>query len=158
MIPFKAIPVTSPAVDIGLFRNVVSPEIVNTVDGKRNIQPLSKFAELVEESLLDNIDPYEHIYQTFYFELPVETFIHAVNMKLLSITAEQGGFITKGYMSASLAKWVKFVVDASIEDQSQYLRLFANQVYNSLRNFPPFQNLSFLSLKDKTFSLVKKDN
>lgn len=155
MLPIKAIPITTPTFDLGQFRNILSADVVNDIDGKRNVQPLSKFAEAVEESFSDHIDPYQHIYQTFYFELPGQPFCELSNLALLSTTVTTEGLIVKGYASASFATWVEFVILASTEDGSQILRLFANMVFNAMRNFPPFQNLKFQSFRDKTFGLVK---
>jgi hypothetical protein len=157
MFPIKAIPVTTPGIDLSLFRNIVSVECVNEVDARRNTQPLSKFAELVESSFPDDIDPYQHIYQSFYFELPCQPFLELTNMQLLSTTSVMEGLVAKGYLSASLATWVEFVTRASKESCGQYLRVFANQVFNVLRNFPPFQVLKFQSYRDQTFGLVKHD-
>lgn len=156
MFPIKAIPVTTPGIDLALFKDILPAEHINDIDALRNLHPLSKFAEAMEESISTEIDPYRHIYQAFYFELPGAPYIEMVNMELLSITATTEGLIVKGYISASLSNWVKFLEEASVIEQSQYLRFFSNLIFNCLRNLPPFKNLDFKSHKDKTFSLVKR--
>lgn len=141
-----------PVIDIGPFNTIVAKSTVSDVDAKR-ISPIGKFAELVNEALLDGDWAYRHLYLTFYFRIPY--MIHGELSQFtgqLNITASSDNFQATGLLSMTFETAKAFLVWATHSDRSQWLRAFANGMYATLRQYAYFQMPS-TDLADRTFML-----
>lgn len=153
LVTIKLILLNQPSIDISPFNQVVAKSTVCDVDTKR-ISPIGKFVELVNEALLDGDVAYAHLYLTFYFQLPQNIVVELSRFgNGLNVTAYPDNFFATGLLSGSFTKVRQFLLWATREDQSQWLRGFANVMYGLLRQYHYFQTLTSHDLADRTFML-----
>jgi len=157
---FKLNPITLPGIDLRAFVSLVGQDKVNEVDANRTLPPLSKFAELVDSAFLEGY-AYWHIYQAFYFEVPfvVESEIHQYqHASRFRLSCAGDSLLVKGLISGPYDLWKDFLVWATTEDRSQYMRNFANALFVYFRQFPYFQDLRISNFRDQTFGLQRVKN
>lgn len=155
MLP-KLIPLLWPNnINLRPFVEILGQDRVNETDAKR-IQPEAKFAELVDESLLPGWG-LRHLFVSFYFEMPAITEAEMHQYALASmfrITSANTGMFMNGIITGPLDAWKDFIMWATREDASQYLRAYANKMYEFLRQFSSFRDLKMKALRDQTYALT----
>lgn len=154
MLP-KLIPLLAPNINLRPLIEIVGQERVNEIDSKR-VQPEVKFAELVDDALLPDFG-LRHLFVSFYYEMPFVTESELRQFpanQLFVITSVETGMFVKGIITGSLPLWKEFILWATREDASQYLRAYANRMFDTLRQFSMFKDLRMKALKDQTYALT----
>lgn len=147
--------INQPSIDLKTFVELVGQDAVNEVDRKQ-IQPVAKFAELVDESLSEDIDAYAHLYLAFYIEMPAELeveFRMYPYINLFRFTMRLEKFMSQGIMSGAFDQWMGFMKWASRRESSKYLRAYSNQLFRLVSHHKFFQSLQSSEMPDKTFCL-----
>lgn len=151
----KVILIAQPSIDLRPFVELVGQSVVNDIDSKR-IQPVAKFAELVDDLLSDSVDPYAHLHATFYLEMPTELeyqFREYPFINAFRFTMNLSKMMSHGFMTASFDQWMAFIKWSSSETCSKYVRAYGNTMFRLLSHHSYFQKLKPSELFDKTFKL-----
>lgn len=149
--------IVGPAIDLRAFVQVVGQDEVNRADVARVDVP-AKFADLTSKCFDNRFQPgYEHLYLSFYFELPLmldgmlREYI-GLNLKHM---AEYNGMMSQGIVSGSFVDWRRFLEWCTNEDRELSLRKFGNWIYEShFRSYAFFAGFTRTNLTDKTFMLT----
>jgi hypothetical protein len=138
----KLVPLLSPSIDLSAFRHVVPQSIVNQVDG-RPLPPVAKFAALVDESLSQPAWAYWHLYEAFYFELPVQVIVELdgfQHARCFRLTTQGAGLMAEGLISGPYDLWREFLAWAA--NGSEYMQMFARALYGYFRRHDFFKTLT----------------
>lgn len=139
----KLVPLLSPSIDLSAFRHVLPQDNVNKVDG-RPIPPVAKYAALVDESLSQPQWAYWHLYEAFYFELPVSVIVELdgfQHARMFRLTTQANGLMAEGLISGPYDLWREFLAWAA-GDTSNYMQMFAKALYGYFRKHDFFKTLT----------------
>lgn len=139
----KLVPLLSPLIDLSAFRYVLPQDHVNRVDA-RPLPPVAKYAALVEESLGQTHWAYWHLYEAFYFELPVQVIVELdrfQHARMFRLTTHYAGLMAEGIISGSYDLWREFLAWAAVQG-SDYMQLFAKALYGYFRKHDFFKTLT----------------
>ena len=132
----KAVNLSHP--DLGGFVPILEQSQITSIDGKSK-HHVSKFADAVQELLLERGHAWHHIYQGFCFELPGELYVPLLNSQKVKVSGLLEGGIIVGVMSASLADWVEFLQWALHKDNSKNMNLLGQALLAYFSRLEPFK-------------------
>lgn len=139
----KLVPLLSPLIDLSAFRHVLPQDSVNKVDA-RAIPPVAKYAALVEEAFDQPLWAHWHLYEAFYFELPVQVVVELdsyQHARMFRLTTQSNGLMAEGIVSGPYDLWREFLAWAATHG-SEYMQMFAKALYGYFRKHDFFKTLT----------------
>lgn len=151
---FKFLQVSGPSFDLRAFVDLLGKDKVNEIDTHR-IDAVGKFNELATECFDNRFGiAYEHLYLSFFYELPLQLEGHLKEYVGVKVSGEFTGMMARGFMSGSFTDWRYFLIWCTSEDRELSVRKFGNYIYETyFRQYGCFQGFRRTNLTDQTFQL-----
>lgn len=152
---FKFVQISGPSLDLRAFVDLIGKDKVNEIDTQR-VDHVAKFANLATECF-DNrwAIAYEHLYISFFYELPIQLDGHLKEYVGIKSSGEFTGMMSRGIMSGSFVDWSFFLKWCTSEDRELSVRKLGNYLFETFfRQYAFFRGYTRTTLDDKTFMLT----